>query len=164
MTMATQHFESPSKDMCIQSIVDAKLRRAEEFLSTDLVSAAAEIYQAILDHAENATARYGLARCAFMRADLHESLGHLQMLQGENQTAEVVNDMGVIYYQLGLSDDAIETLEEAVRMDPSYSVAWRNLADIELSLGQDEECRSTCARWIEIDPNAAVGDILAQLA
>lgn len=87
------------------------LARAEAYLGCGLVAVANEIFEALLAEQERPEARYGLASCAYQRGDLHEAMGQLQMLQSRGErSAEVANDLGVIYFRLGLVSEAREQL------------------------------------------------------
>lgn len=128
------------------------LARAELLLESGLVAAAAEIYAEVLEQEEVTAARYGLGRCAFLRSELHEALGHLQMVARSGVTGELANDLGVIYFLLGLIAEAREQLEVAVELAPRDAVAWRNLAAACEAAGDDDAMRAGLARALVLDP------------
>lgn len=155
---------SPAVDCPIHRVVRASaderqsqahqqpLARAEELLASGLVAAASEIYDTILEHEEVPAARHGAARCAFLRSELHAALGHLQRLEREGATAELANDLGVIYFHLGLAAEARQQLELAVELAPDHEAAWQNLVDITAAAGDQEASRACQARLAALAP------------
>jgi Flp pilus assembly protein TadD len=144
--------------------VESVLARATTYLDVGLVSAAKELYDALLtldDFADFAPARHGLARCAFARGELHEALGHLQLLMQQDATnAEVNNDVGVVYFRLGLRERAREQLERAVMLDPNNMETRRNLIEACFVLDDLEACRRHALVEQGREPSAEVAEIL----
>lgn len=144
--------------------IDGALAHAESFLDAGLVSAAAEIFEALLEVeglGDLFQARHGLARCAFARGELHAALGHLQLLmQQDGTSAEVNNDLGVVYYRLGLLDLAKEQLERAVMLAPDDGLALRNLVDVAYACGDLDTCAEAAETLLTRERNAEVAQIL----
>ena len=73
---------------------------------------------------------------------------HLKALEIE-PTNPLMNNLGLLYEEIGRFDEASEMLEDAVKIDPSYATAEYNLSTINLrkqnfSLGwKQRQCRWT---------------------
>jgi|GEM_PF-5407874 tetratricopeptide (TPR) repeat protein len=130
------------------------LDRAEAYLNAGLVIEAHEMFEEVVNAGGPTRARWGLARCAYYRNDLHEALGHLQMLD-PNEFPDLVNDLGVIYSKLGLVDRAREQLELAAIQQPGNPLPRRNLVDIYRSLENFEACAEHCRAYLELVPDDA---------
>jgi tetratricopeptide (TPR) repeat protein len=59
------------------------------------------------------------------------------------------NALGVAYIRIGQFEQSLEPLREAIRLDPSFILAYSNLAGALLALGQVEEARSTLTQAAE---------------
>lgn len=130
------------------------LDRAEAFLNAGLIIEAHEMFEDVVNAGGPTRARWGLARCAYFRNDLHEALGHLQMLD-PNEFPDLVNDLGVIYSKLGLLDKAREQLELAAELQPGNPLPRRNLVDIYRSLNKLDACAEHCRSYLELVPDDA---------
>lgn len=63
-----------------------------------------------------------------------------------------MNNLGSLYWQLGLAQKALPLLEEAVRILPSYALAWANLGISYAEVGKPEKAEEALLRAIEADP------------
>ncbi len=147
--------EQPFSNLGVSAMTAKRtpLERATLYLETGLVAQAAEIFDGIVEEAGDPEARMGLARCAYMRGDLHEALGHLQQLQQQHpEFPGVENDLGVIYFELGLFKQAREQLELTAENQPDDPVIWRNLIDVAGSSGDKEACKDYCLRLLALEP------------
>ena len=150
MNVLTHSSEAHAHPCCAQAN-DDRLDRARRYLDSGLVAPATELYEAVLAEGEGEPARHGLARCAYLRGDLHEALGHLQMLtRTDEPSAEVINDLGVVYFELGLKDEAHARLRTAAERCPDDPVAWRNLVDVALACGDRDACRFYCEQLVTL--------------
>jgi tetratricopeptide (TPR) repeat protein len=150
----------------VSSEVDCQelLGRAQVLMDAGLVSPAAELYQRILEQEENAEARQGAGRCAYLRGELHEALGHFQRIDEGRSLPGLQNDLGVIYFELGLVEQAHAQLEKAATQCPEDVVIWRNLLDIAISREDRVACRIYCDQVLALDPSdKEVRGLLQQL-
>lgn len=127
--------------------------RANAYLEAGLVVEASEMFSDEVDRSGDAWARLGLARCAFLRRNLHEAVGILQSIRAEEAAyPEAVNDMGVILCELGLLAEARVHIEEAARLMPENPVPVRNLIDVTLASEDFAACRAHCADYLALVP------------
>lgn len=133
---------------------EVQLQRADAYLQTGLVEDARVLYERLLERgAHIPDARLGLARCAYARRNFHEALGHLQDLsRREPDHPGVHNDLGVTYFELGLSEKAHEELRIAANQNPDDPTTWRNLVDVAFALGSREACLEYCNRLLALTP------------
>ena len=72
-----------------------------------------------------------LARIAVNRGDLAGGIAHLEKaLQFGGVGGELMNDLGVLYFLTDRYPEAEVLLRDAIRQDPQYMQAYRNLADL----------------------------------
>jgi len=95
----------------------------------------------------------GIAHCAVQRECYHEALGYLQALQATApHYPSLANDMGVIYYRLGLVDEARRSFDEAIVDDAGHLEAWRNLLGVALAMRDVDTCVEASQRVLSMDP------------
>jgi tetratricopeptide (TPR) repeat protein len=68
--------------------------------------------------------------------------------------AEAHNNLGVLYSQKGLMDDAVSEFREAIRLDPDYESPYRNLAKIYF-YQRNEEIMKDFQQWIKESPDTS---------
>jgi adenylate cyclase len=73
-----------------------------------------------------------------------------------------LNGIGCAFIELRRFDEAIATGKKALRLNPSHSVAYRNLASAFAHLGRDAEAREAAARVLEIDPAFTISAWIAR--
>ena len=132
------------------------LAEAEQHVAAGRLSKAEEIFasQCECDIEHRPRALMGLAHCAVARHCVHEALGHLQELQNiDPHYPSLDNDFGVVYYQLGLVDQARASFDRAVREDASHLEAWRNLLHIALEMRDANACVEASQRILGQDPS-----------
>lgn len=61
---------------------------------------------------------------------------------------------GTILGQLGMYDEAIEKLKEAVRLNPNYADAWNNWGMVLKEMGKEEEAKQKFLKAKELRLNA----------
>ena len=137
--------------------VEKDLELAERHLADGQIFEAEELFERRLESGQASRARMGLAKCAFYRKDLHEALASLQMLeQMVPDYPDLDNTMGAVLFGLGLAGEARERFLKAVRCDPDNPIAWRNLAQVQLSDGVTDGCVVACQRALDLDPQDEV--------
>jgi len=65
------------------------------------------------------------------------------------------NNLGMLAAQEGRNEDAIANLKEAIRLNPSYTVALENLGNVYRQQHRWAEAQATLVRALETDPNDA---------
>jgi pentatricopeptide repeat protein len=130
------------------------LERAEAYLSSGLVSEAAEIYDEMIERGEDSPrAQMGLAQCSYRLRNLHEALGHLQaVLQCAPDTPSVHNDLGVVLFELGMIDEAREAFVEALAQNPNDAQPLRNLMDVAVACDDWDACIAHCESILALTP------------
>ncbi|PIE19338.1 MAG: hypothetical protein CSA65_02870 [Proteobacteria bacterium] len=166
MNTAMQTYSTPVVEAMQPPVIDVEsvLARAASYYDAGVISAAKELYEALLSvegDEELGAARHGLARCAFARGELHEALGHLQLLlQREPKNAEIHNDLGVVFYKLGLIERAREQLERALTLDPNDMGCRRNLIEVTFVLDDLKTCQRHCEIEQAREPTVEIAEIL----
>jgi Flp pilus assembly protein TadD len=136
--------------------IEQELQQADAYLATGLTFEAAEIFARHRDSTHSREAHMGLATCAFLRRDLHEALGHLQIVAREDpEHPGLANSFGAVYFGLGLMDQALEQFSRAVALEPEDDAAWRNLAHLQHRTDDLEGCAASCRRLLELAPDDA---------
>jgi len=145
---------------------DMELEHADAYLQTGLVAEAAEIYERVEEAAKDSLeAQIGLARCAYMRRNLHEALGRLQAVtRADADYPGAANDLGVVYFELGLPHKAREEFLRAAAQSEEDPVPWRNLVDVATALQDFAACKDYCERVLSLDPaDEEIEDLLDQI-
>jgi adenylate cyclase len=70
--------------------------------------------------------------------------------------------MGLAFVELGRFRDAIAAGKKALRLNPSYAVAYRCLAAAFAHLGLDIEAREAAAHLLEADPAFTISAWIAR--
>ena len=70
--------------------------------------------------------------------------------------------MGLVFIELGRSDEAVVAANKAQRQNPSYSPAYRCLASAFAHLGREAEARDAAARLLECDPAFTISSWIAR--
>jgi Flp pilus assembly protein TadD len=71
----------------------------------------------------------------------------------EPGNAAALNDLGVLHYQVGNKDQALQYYEKAARSEPNHNIFQKNLADFYLmELGRIEDAMKIYVQVLENDP------------
>lgn len=107
---------------------------------------------------KNPLARHGygaVLRRAGQPARSLEELDALLALPGYTPTAGMLNARSLTLDQLGRRDEARADLERAVEVNPSYALAWSNLASARRRAGDLAGADGALRRAAELDPDYA---------
>jgi len=63
------------------------------------------------------------------------------------------NNLGVVQFEKGNSDDAIEKYEQSLRLNPDYAEARYNLGSALLQKGKIDDAIAQCQKALELGPN-----------
>ena len=104
---------------------------------------AAKEYEYVVALDRNNTVGWGNLGASYMLAgDFESALStHQRALEIEPQPY-IYSNLGVMYYYLGLSAQAVEALRTSVELIPNNHLAWSNLGDALWVDGQAEEARA----------------------
>jgi Flp pilus assembly protein TadD len=85
--------------------------------------------------------------------DKAEAISELERkIQIETQNATAINNLGVLHYQRGNKENALECYERAVDLDPSQNIFLKNLADFYLmEQGRIEDAMKLYVKVLEND-------------
>lgn len=73
------------------------------------------------------------------------------------QTADVIVDIGVCYFNLQDYDKALKYFDDALAIKPKHQIAHINVGIVLLNQGKIEESRKWFKKAVEIDPNSDAG-------
>lgn len=73
-----------------------------------------------------------------------------KMLARGQDSAMLRLTLGKAYTRSGEKDTAVHHLREAVRLDPDYSAAWKELGRVLAKTGCDEEALKTYRQGLEV--------------
>ena len=78
--------------------------------------------------------------------------GYRRVLAVDPRQAEALNNGGIVAFQLGKVDEALELLGAAVAVHPGNAEAHNNLALVLLALGHVEQAATACRRALTLNP------------
>jgi protein O-GlcNAc transferase len=113
----------------------------------------------------HAFGNYNYARLAFLRGDLARAESLIgQALRAKPEFVQALVVQSDIRDALGMPEQAVESLREALRLDPSSGGAWFNLALICLKLDRAEDAEDAVRHAVQIEPdNPAPQELLARV-
>ncbi|MCA9669755.1 MAG: tetratricopeptide repeat protein [Myxococcales bacterium] len=150
-SQASQHGQ-PGIEATPPRSVEQLLDQAEAILDSGDIESAEPIFREALAEQPSSRAHMGLARCAHLLGDLHRSLGHLHAVQRVHPMyPRLANDLGVIYFKLGLTRAAVDQLEMASEQAPDDPLPLQNLVDVAIANGDLDACCEYARRLIAID-------------
>jgi len=126
-------------------------------------------FQAEAAKGRSAVAEYGMGRLKMRQGNVKEALPHLQeaarMATGSHY---VMSSLGAVYFQMGKLDEARRTLETALALNPSSTVAHLRLARVLQDQGKRAEALKHLQQIEEMAPSfpeidRLLGVLLGQL-
>jgi Flp pilus assembly protein TadD len=84
--------------------------------------------------------------------EMYEKAASLSSVSNPKDAATNYYNMGVTYINAGKNDEAIESLNKALELDPSHSEAHYQLGISQLGAGQMDECISHLKKYLELAP------------
>jgi dTDP-4-dehydrorhamnose 3,5-epimerase len=142
------------------------IEQAEAYLAAGLIVEAAELFSNQVNSQHSSRAHMGLSQCAYYRRELHEALGHLQIIaRMQPDYPDLHNNLGVVLFEMGLIKEAQEQFLHATRKEPQNIQPWRNLIDLSLSSQDYVSCVEYCHHILELvpdDPEAKIALTQAQ--
>ncbi len=69
--------------------------------------------------------------------------------------AQTLTNLGVLYYQVGSYDDAVQTLRQSIQLRPRSVQSWNNLGLAQRKLGQHTEAVQSFQKAMEVESNNA---------
>ncbi len=98
-------------------------------------------------------ARFFLARCLQLSNNLDEALNLLESLKQDGQAnLQIYDELGQIYAKKGRFDEARQSWEAALTMDPQYPGALFNFAQLAMEQGKAQEAKDLFNRALAADP------------
>jgi len=101
----------------------------------------------------------------FIRGDAYRQQGNTELARAEfskavelsnKPNAVAYNNLGVVLAQLGRQGEAVEPLEEALKINPNYLDARRNLVSVLLQLNRADGVYRHLVEMVRLDPKDAV--------
>jgi tetratricopeptide (TPR) repeat protein len=80
-----------------------------------------------------------------------------QYLKTKFSEPDVWVDMGVCYYELEKNEEAVNSMEKAIKLNPNHQIAHLNLGIVNFSLGNKEKALNFWKKAVALDPNSEVG-------
>jgi len=135
-------------------------------------------YEKALDAAEDAAVKHpGSGSVWYRKARVLHKLDEKVLAVDAYETAMengyasfyALNNVGLLYMQLGHNEKAVEKLEAAVAMDDAQACGFGNLGTVYQRMGQLEKARTAYQAAVDMDPDYALAtarlkDIKARLA
>jgi Flp pilus assembly protein TadD len=128
----------------------------------DLVRWGVERYEAVVPKGKSIDEYIELARQYHAEGKLVETkevLHHAMRLDTRN--AEIYNQISALEWDIGIRDDAVRTMKQAVALQPRSAVYHTNLGEMLRQLGRAEEAESEFNASLSLNPNDA--GVLAML-
>lgn len=92
----------------------------------------------------------GPAMDAYRRRDFLAAIAHIDALP--TQTGDSLNLKGVAYKNLGRFDEAMATLQEALKVQPRSGAIWTNIGNVAAARGDREEAVKAYAASVRLSP------------
>ena len=112
---------------------------------------------------ESATAHYNLAASLARSGEFAEAETHFRAVIEKNPSTQAYTGLGVVLWQQGRGDEAIASLQNAIKADPENASAYDQLGTIQVQQGKLEEAASTYRSLVRNQPSAAAHQELAQV-
>jgi tetratricopeptide (TPR) repeat protein len=104
---------------------------------------AVEMYRkAIKLDPASASAHYNLGSSLARSGNYAEAESHLRKALKINANSQNYTGLGIVLWQLGRKDEAIASLQAAIKADPKNATAQQKLAEIQQSSGRADEARN----------------------
>ena len=78
-------------------------------------------------------------------------------LDKESKNVDARVDYGVTLFEAGHIQQAIDQLNEAVKMNPKHQVAYFNLGIVYLNAGDFDKANTAFEKCVKIDPTSDIG-------
>ncbi|MCL5033934.1 MAG: tetratricopeptide repeat protein [Bacteroidetes bacterium] len=66
-------------------------------------------------------------------------------------------DYGVTLFEGGHTQEALDELKQALKMDPRHQIGWFNIAVVYMNLGEFDKANDALKKCVKIDPNTDIG-------
>jgi tetratricopeptide (TPR) repeat protein len=125
---------------------------------------AVEMYRKSLElDPESATAHYNLAASLARSGEFAQAEPHFRAAIEKNPSTQAYTGLGIVLWQQGRGDEAIASLQNAIKADPKNASAYDQLGTIQVEQGKLEEAASTYRSLVRNQPSAAAHQELAQV-
>ena len=125
---------------------------------------AADAYRKSLElNPESAAAHYNLASFLARTGEFAEAETHFQAALAKDPSTQAYTGLGFVQWQQGHADEAIASLQNAIKADPNNATAYENIAAILIEQGKLEEAAATYRQLISNQPSAAAHQELANV-
>ena len=112
---------------------------------------------------ESPTAHYNLAASLARSGEFAEAEPHFRAALEIDPSTQAYTGLGIVLWQQGLADEAIASLQSAIKTDPNNASAYDQLGTIQVQQGKLEEAASTYRSLVRNQPSAAAYQELAQV-
>jgi tetratricopeptide (TPR) repeat protein len=150
--------------LVLDPVNDAAIRNlAEHFITLRNPEGAIELLRTYVAHRpKDIDARSLFAKAYFVAQKYTESTRELmnalrlaETTDKKSVKATIFNNLGLVSRAKGDISKARDLFEGALALQPSYRIAWRNLADLLLNIGHLEGARKALDKCLALDPNDA---------
>jgi tetratricopeptide (TPR) repeat protein len=125
---------------------------------------AVEMYRKSIElDPSSATAHYNLATALARGGQFAESEPHFRAALDIDPSTQALTGLGVILWHLGKADEAIASLRDAIKADPTNTAAYDQLGKIQIEQGKLAEAAATYQLLTQAQPSAAAYRELAQV-
>ena len=76
---------------------------------------------------------------------------------------DIYNNLGITLHYLGRTEEAIQVLNDGIKLDSSYQRIWLTSGFVNSQVGNFEQARSAFEQAISIDPSSEVGQAAIQM-
>jgi Tfp pilus assembly protein PilF len=112
---------------------------------------------------ESATTHYNLAASLARSGEFAEAEPHFRAVIEKNPSTQAYTGLGIVLWEQGRADEAIASLQSAIKADPKNAAAYDQLGTIQVQQGKLEEAASTYRSLVRSQPSAAAHQELAQV-
>jgi tetratricopeptide (TPR) repeat protein len=125
---------------------------------------AVEMYRKSLDlDPASASAHYNMAASLARSGEFAKAEPHFRAVIEKKPSTQAYTGLGIVLWQQGRGDEAIVSLQNAIKADPKNASAYDQLGTIQVQQGKLEEAASTYRSLVRNQPSAAAHQELAQV-
>ena len=111
----------------------------------------------------SSTAHYNLAAALTRSGDFAEAETHFRAVLETDPSTQAYTGLGVVLWQQGRGDEAVTSLQSAIKADPNNAAAYDQLGTIQVQQGKLDQAASTYRLLTRNQPSAAAHRELAQV-
>jgi tetratricopeptide (TPR) repeat protein len=88
---------------------------------------------------------------AYRQKNYNEALANFRKaIAIDSSDVQPINNLGFVYYKMGNFHESLVWIQKAIELAPGRTVAYLNLADVELALGEKEKAIANYEKYLSM--------------